>query len=88
MDRYFVTGPSKDFVIQIIDISNGLIQLYMCQRCENLLWLLNKIYLHIISVIAEFEKNIRETNIKYYLTFMFVIYKYTNNDNPQLVLTK
>ena len=64
----------------MIDISKGLIQLYMCERWESLLWLLNKIYLQISFVITELEKNVRETNIKYYFTVMFVIYKYTNSD--------
>jgi len=77
---YFVTGSSEDFVIWIIDVSNGRIQLFMCERCESLMWLLNKRYLQNISVITELEKNGRKTNIKYYFTFMFVIYKYTNSD--------
>ena len=64
----------------MIHVSNGLIQLNMCERCESLLWLLNKVYLQIISVITELGKNVRETNIKYYFTFMFVTYKYTNSD--------
>jgi len=46
----------------MIDISDGLIQLYMFERCKSLLWLPNKIYFQIISVITESE---RETNIKY-----------------------
>ena len=77
---YFVTGSSEDFVIWFIEVSNGRIQLYMCERWENLMWLLNKRYLQNISVITELEKNGRKTNIKYYFTFMFVIYKYTNSD--------
>jgi len=68
------------FGLLMSDVSNGLIQLYMYERCKSLLWLLNQIYLQIISVITELEKNIRETNIKYYFIFMFVIYKYTNSD--------
>jgi len=40
----------------MIDVSNGMIQFYMCERCESLLWLLNKIYLQIIYVITELEK--------------------------------
>ena len=30
------------FGLLIIDILSGLIQLYMCERCKSLLWLLNK----------------------------------------------
>jgi len=39
-------------------------------------------------LLLNWKKNVRETNIKYYFTFMFVIYKFWYNDNPQLVLTK
>jgi len=45
----------------------------------------------IISVITELKNNVRETNIKYYFTFTFVIHKYTNSDImiiPKLVLSK
>jgi len=31
---------------------------------------------------------VRETNIKYYFIFIFVIYKFWYNDNPQLILNK
>ena len=65
------------FGLLIIDVSNGLIDsiVHVCERRESLLWLLNKIYLQIISVITELEKKkVWETNIKYYLTFMIVIY--------------
>ena len=36
----------------MIDVSNRLIQLFMCQTYESLLWLLNKRSLQIISVIS------------------------------------
>ena len=45
----------KDFGIWMINVLNRLIQWYMCERCESLLWLLNKKYLKIISVITELE---------------------------------
>jgi len=72
---------SEDFVIWITDVSNRPIQLYMCERCENRLWLLNKRYLQISSLITELE-----TNIQHY----FILYKYINsdNDNPKLILSK
>jgi len=60
-------------------MSDGLIQLYMCKICKSLLWLLNKRYLQIISVITELEFFL-ENNVKYYFAFVFVIYKYTNSD--------
>jgi len=76
----------KDFGIWMINVLNRLIQWYMCERCESLLWLLNKKYLKIISVITELE-NMWEANIKYYFTFMFVdlIYKYTNDNDRSKV---
>ena len=40
----------------MIDVSNGLIQLYMRERYESLLWLLKKVDLQIIFVITELEK--------------------------------
>ena len=42
------TGNQKTAIEQI--------QLYVCERFESLLWLLNKIYLQVISVIIELEK--------------------------------
>jgi len=58
----------------MIDVSGGLILLYMCERCECLLWLLNKRYLQLISVIAELE-NVKEINIWYYFIYISVMYK-------------
>ena len=43
----------------MINVSNGLIKLYTYERCKSLLWILNQIYLQIISVITELENNIR-----------------------------
>ena len=78
---HFVTGSSEDFVIWIIDVSSRLIQFYMCERSESLLmlWLLNKTS-KLFLFLPNRKKNVRKTNIKYYFTVMFVIYKYTNSD--------
>jgi len=55
---YYITGSSKDFVIWFIDDCHikWTDSIVHVQGCESLLWLLNKIYLQIISVITELEK--------------------------------
>ena len=61
---YFVTGSSEDFVILINDISNGWIQVYMCERCESLL--LNYYFTFSFVIFKYTNSDINRSKVKVY----------------------